>query len=239
MYDIKPLEEEWKKYRKKKMKPWYIGSMILIVLLFMIVFFSDNSKINFNVLSVYLNTLKSSVSSKEVKNKNVEHAKSDIVVNAPLLRIEVENQTIDAPDTLEDTPANILVDIPILDGKQDARSRASGKSRKKIHLDIIKTTNVTAYKDVERRFKVSHDTDDSLFLARSYYKKGSYKKSEYWALQTNKVNPNLEESMLIFVKSKMKLGRKHEARNILTAYLKKSNSHEAKKLLYSIENGKF
>ena len=117
---MRPLEEEWKKYRKKKMKPWYIGSIIFVVLLFMTVFFSDNSKINFNVLSVYFNTLKSSVSSKEVKNKNVEHAKSDIVVNAPLLRIEVEKQAIDAPDTLEDTPANILVDIPILDGKQEA-----------------------------------------------------------------------------------------------------------------------
>ncbi len=137
------------------------------------------------------------------------------------------------------TPANILVDIPILDGRQEERSNASGNVRKKIHLDIIKTTNVTAYKDVEKRFKQSHDVDDSLFLARSYYKKGNYKKSEYWALETNKVDSNIEESMLIFVKSKMKLGRKNEAKNILTTYIRKSNSPEAKKLLYRIENGKF
>jgi len=239
MYDMRPLEEEWKKYRRKKLKPWYIGSSIFVISLFLILFFSNNTTMNFNSLGAYLNTLKESVSFKEKKNENVPKVKSELVVNGPLMRIEVDKQAIDESESVEDTPANILVDIPILDGKQEERSSVSGKPRKKIHLDIIKTTNVTAYKDVENRFKLSHDTDDSLFLARSYYKKGSYKKSEYWALQTNKVNPNLEESMLIFVKSKMKLGRKHEARNILTAYLKKSNSHEAKKLLYSIENGKF
>ncbi|RLA68922.1 MAG: hypothetical protein DRG09_07000 [Epsilonproteobacteria bacterium] len=239
MYDIRPLEEEWKKYRKKKQRPWYLGIIIFLVLLFLIFFFSSSSKINFNSLSAYFYTLKSSVSFKEVKSENVQHTKSNIVVNGPLMRIEVDKQVIDKSESVEDAPANILVDIPILDGKDEGRSSRSGKARKKIHLDIIKTTNITAYKDVENRFKRSHDTDDSLFLARSYYKKGNYKKSEYWALETNKVNPNIEESMLIFVKSKMKLGRKNEARNILTAYMKKSNSHEAKKLLYSIENGKF
>lgn len=244
MYDIRPLEEEWKRYRKKKLRPWYLGSIVFVILIFLILFFSSNLNMNFNSLSTYLNSLKNNVSFKEVKSENVQHDKSDIVVNGPLMRIEVEKQVIDKSESVEsegveNTPANILVDIPILDGKQEERSSLSGKARKKIHLDIIKTTNVTAYKDVENRFKRSRDIDDSLFLARSYYKKGNYKKSEYWALETNKVNPNIEESMLIFVKSKMKLGRKHEARNILTAYLKKSNSHEAKKLLYSIENGKF
>ena len=244
MYDIRPLEEEWKRYRKKKMRPWYLGSMVIVVLLFLILFFSSTTKMSFNSISDYLISLKSSVSSKEVKHENAQHSKSNIVVNGPLMKIEVDKQVMDGSesvesDGVENTPANILVDIPILDGKQEERSRVSGKVRKKIHLDIIKTTNLTAYKDVENRFKKSRDVDDSLFLARSYYKKGNYKKSEYWALQTNKVNPNIEESMLIFVKSKMKLGRKQEARNILTVYLKKSNSHEAKKLLYSIENGKF
>ncbi len=239
MYDIRPLEKEWKRYRKKKLKPWYLGSMVFVILLFLILLFSSNAKMNFNSVSAYLNSLKGSVSFKEVKSENVQQAKSDIVVNGPLMRIEVDKQVIDESESVEDTPANILVDIPILDGKQEGRSSTSGKARKKIHLDIIKTTNLTAYKDVENRFKLSKDIDDSLFLARSYYKKGNYKKSEYWALETNRVDPNIEESMLIFVKSKMKLGRKNEARNILTTYMKKSNSQEAKKLLYSIENGKF
>jgi len=36
--------------------------------------------------------------------------------------------------------------------------------------------------------------DDSLFLASNYYKKGAYKKAVYWALQTNKIDKNIEET---------------------------------------------
>jgi tetratricopeptide (TPR) repeat protein len=102
----------------------------------------------------------------------------------------------------------------------------------------METSSVTAYKDVEKRFSQSHDIDDALFLARSYYKKGNYKKAEHWALETNKVDPNMEESILIFVKSKIKLGRKNEAISILKSYLKRSNSQEAINLLHHIENNK-
>lgn len=239
MYDMRPLEEEWKRYRKKKLKPWYLGTIVIVFLLVLIFFFSNNSKVNLNAFTDYVNTFKKSVSFEEEKNVNVSQIKSNVVINGPLMRLEIEKTPIDEPETVEDTPANILVDIPILDGNENQHSKVSGKARKKMHLNIIKTTNITAYKDVERRFKQSHDIDDSLFLARSYYKKGNYKKSEYWALETNKVNSNIEESILIFVKSKIKLGRKNEARNILTTYIKRSNSQEAKKLLYRIENGKF
>lgn len=238
MYDLRPLEEEWKRYKQKKRKPWYIASAIF--LLFIFLFFLNNSKINLNTLSDYLKTFKISISSIEEKNNSVDFVKSTFVMNASLMKIEVEKELAQAEKESEDeNPTNILVDIPILDGKEEIRSNKSSKKRVKMHLDIIKTSNITAYKDVEKRFKQSHDTDDSLFLARSYYKKGKYKKSEYWALQTNKVNPNIEESMLLFVKSKMKLGRKYEARNILTKYVKNSNSQAGKKLLDRIENGKF
>ena len=111
------------------------------------------------------------------------------------------------------------------------------KPRKKMHLDIIETSSVSAYKDVAKRFAQSHDTDDSLFLAKSYYRKGNYKKAEYWALQTNKVNDNIEESWLIFAKSKVKQGQKNEAISILTTYIKKSNSLQAKNLLNKIKKG--
>jgi len=241
MYDIKPLEEEWKKYRKKKRKPLYLAGAGFIVFLVLILFFSNSDKITFKALSSYFITLKNTIENNEDEIPKRSALETGLVMNAPLMRVEMEKQMIEETETenAEESPGNILVDIPILDGQEDTRSNISKHRRSKVHLNIIKTTNVTAYKDVEKRFKQSHDIDDSLFLARSYYKKGNYKKSEYWALQTNKVNPNIEESMLIFVKSKMKLGRKNEARNILRHYVKSSNSQEAKKLLYRIENGKF
>ena len=91
---------------------------------------------------------------------------------------------------------------------------------------------------MEKRFLESHDIDDALFLARSYYKKGDYEKAASWALEINKLDEDMEEGLLIFVKSKVKMGRKNEAISILMTYVKKSDSQEAKKLLYLIENDK-
>ncbi len=130
--------------------------------------------------------------------------------------------------------SDMLVDIPILDIKE--KSEVVDDNRKKVHLNIIETSSVSAYEDVEKRFHQSHDIDDALFLARSYYKKGNYDKSESWAYEVNKIDNNLEEGLLIFIKSKFKLKRKNDALSILNNYLKKSNSVEAKNLLNKIEN---
>ena len=132
----------------------------------------------------------------------------------------------------ENESMEIVEDIPIPENVKTIK-----EPKVKMHLNIIETTSLSAYKDVAKRFNQSHDTDDSLFLAKSYYRKGNYKKAEYWALQTNKVNENIEESWLIFAKSKVKLGRKNEAIRILTVYIKKSNSVEAKSLLDKIKKG--
>ncbi len=37
MYDMRPLEEEWKKYRKKKRRPWYIGSIIFVSIIWLLI----------------------------------------------------------------------------------------------------------------------------------------------------------------------------------------------------------
>ena len=54
----------------------------------------------------------------------------------------------------------------------------------------------------------------------------------------NKLDANLEESLFIFVQSKVKLGYLPESIAILKNYIRKSNSEEAKKLLNKIENNK-
>lgn len=238
MFDIKHLEKEWKQYRKKKLKPWYIASFLFAFIFLTLLFLLYRSHMNVNTLSTYLASFKN-ISHKKPKVEDIKVLKNSIVLNGPLMHLEVEPKRRDNIQKSEETVPNILVDIPILDGKESETVTKDENRRKKIHLEIIETTNITAYKDVARRFKQTHNTDDSLFLARSYYKHKQYKKSEYWALETNKVDSGIEESMLIFVKSKMKLGRKNEARNILKRYIKKTNASEAKKLLYRIENGKF
>jgi len=109
------------------------------------------------------------------------------------------------------------------------------KTRKKIHFEMVDANTPSAYKEIESRFAFAPDPDDALFLARMYYKNGNYRKAARWALETNKLNGNIEESWLIFARAKAKTGQKNEAIRVLSQYAKKSNSTEAKKLLKQLE----
>jgi len=135
-------------------------------------------------------------------------------------------------------PIEVVEDIPILDEKTFTPMLQTQKKnkKKKVVIHINETTSISAYKDVEKRFNQSHDIDDSLFLARGYYAKGDYKKAAYWALQTNKLNNKIDESWIIFIKSKVALGEKNEAIHILQSYIRKSNSYKARKLLDKLQN---
>ncbi len=248
MYDIKPLEEEWKRYKKKKMRPWYVlFAVIFSIILIPIVFLNYNNMTfpEFNIKSnikkdtdVFTTVLLIDKPLTELETKKVEISDSNIDIRElkPIVAEISHKGTVEI--LVEDLP--ISDDIQILKKpKVNKKIKIVEKPRKKMHLNIIETSSVSAYKDVAKRFKQSHDTDDSLFLAQSYYKRGNYKKAEYWSLQTNKVNKKIDESWLIFVKSKVKLGHKNEAEQILISYIKKSNSTAAKNLLYKIKKGTF
>ncbi len=242
MYDIKPLEEEWKKYRKKRQKPWYIGGFIFLVFALLAIVFSGNINLDLSKLTNYFNTVKSNSlpSTKEVKSHVLlDQALEVLEMDKPVVIDTVEEKKAIVIETTEmkqtNTP-NILVDIPILEEVKQSVNENVSTERKKVHIDIIETSSVTAYKDVEKRFLQSHDVDDSLFLAKSYYKKGLYEKAQYWAFETNKIDENIEESIFIFVKAKAKLGHKNEAVSILTNYISRTASQEAKNLLFRIKN---
>lgn len=241
MYDVKQLEEEWKRYRKKKLRPWYIGGLVFLLFI-PIVFFFSNKQINFSMLNSYINKSEHSVGYEEkpenISDTIVNKEKKSILLNSALSKLEIKDHRMNETEKVVQKSPNILVDIPLLEDSEEFSVEEVSEQRNKIHLEIIESTNVKAYKDVEKRFFESQDIDDALFLAESYFKNGNYKKAEFWALQTNKLDEYNEVSLLIFVKSKLKLGHKNEALNILMAYIKKTNSQEAKKLLYLIENDK-
>ncbi|HHD80133.1 MAG TPA: hypothetical protein ENK99_00775 [Campylobacterales bacterium] len=245
MYDIKPLEEEWKRYQKNKRKP-YLWAFIGIILFVFLGFTIFNYK--------YFSFLKTLTSHEENTQVNNEMKKSSIILDGSISKIQVRKidkiehikpmvkMNINKEETIPTLP--VVNDIPILEEKikpkKQKHTRAiihttAQKPRKKMHLNIIESSSVSAYKDVEKRFMLSHDTDDSLFLAKSYYRKGKYKKSEYWSLQTNKVNSDIDESWIIFAKSKIKLGHINEAIQVLKHYVKRSNSKKAKELLYRLK----
>jgi len=232
MYEIKPLEEDWKKYQNKKKKPYYFALIVSVLLLTLFLLFNTEN----GVFTAYIN--KSDNTTADASNSKNDLSTRDTLVNEGLKRLETLNipikSSVEEVDTLNET----LVDIPVLDLKQESNIQVNDTNREKVHLNIIETSSVTAYEDVEKRFLQSNDIDDALFLARSYYKKGNYQKSESWAYEVNKLDSNLEEGLFIFIKSKVKLGRKNDALSILSSYLKKTNSEKAKNLLYKIENNK-
>jgi len=244
MYDIKLLEEEWKKYRKKKRKPWFVFLFSVFFLFLVSVGLLNYKESDFFQYKFTLNdnnrsktVIKTSTVLLPLLDKaltTLETKKAETAEPEPVTVISHENGS---DEIIEDMP--IEEDATITEDQSEIIEENRERPHKKIHLDIIETTSVSAYKDVAKRFHESHDTDDSLFLAKSYYNRRNYKKAEYWALQTNKVNGNIEESWLIFAKAKVKLGRRNEAMRILKAYIRKSNSEQAERLLHKIKAGSF
>jgi len=109
------------------------------------------------------------------------------------------------------------------------------RKTKKMNFTSTSTNYIELMK---QKFAKSNSPRDALLLANTYYKKNNYTEAEQWALSANKLNNSLEESWLLFAKSKAKLGKKKEALKILVSYYKKSNSIKAKRLIGQIQTGR-
>ncbi|PHS33335.1 MAG: hypothetical protein COA92_05450 [Sulfurovum sp.] len=219
MYDIKPLEEKWNRYHGKKRRPISVF-LSLLVFVGIFIFLNDD-----NILQI------------EKNNTSTIAKSSDRLDNiSPQKNVSIPSKIVNND---EQSPIITIVEnIPILEEEieQKYSKNEHKKPYKKLQLNIVESSSLDAYKDVEKRFYKTRDIDDSLFLAKSYYRKGIYKKSEYWALQTNKINSNIDESWIIFAQSKMKQGQKNEAVRILSNYVKRSGSEKAKNILNKFKN---
>lgn len=102
----------------------------------------------------------------------------------------------------------------------------------------FQSTSVNYIETMKKKFSRSKNSRDALLLAKAFYKKGAFKEAEEWALRANKINAHLDESWLLFAKSKAKLGKKQEAVNILAKYYKQNKSSKVKALLGQIKTGR-
>ncbi len=249
MYDIKPLEEEWKRYQKKKKRPY-------IIIFFVLVLFGAGIAVLYYIKD--MNNVHILPTDKNITAKPKQKAVV-FVEDAPLKQLQtdqesaeeeqaeisdeiVENLPLPSGKTVRKKPRvkmNIITtEMPTVKKRTVKKTKIQTVPHKKVHLNITETSAANAYKEVARRFRETKDPDDSLFLARIYYNKGQYKKAEYWALQTNTVDSNIEEGILIFVKAKAKRGHRNEAIRILSKYIKQTNSRAARILLQKIKKGK-
>lgn len=106
-------------------------------------------------------------------------------------------------------------------------------------ISIQKGSTRNDIEHVLKRFKKNNNPALSLFIAQKYYDLGDYHNAYNYALITNEINNNIEESWLIFTKSLVKLGKKEMAVKTLKQYLQYSNSDKAGRLLDNIVTGKF
>ena len=201
MYDIKPLEAEWKRYRKKKLMPWYGLLIVIITVLIGFVFYGKKIILpNLNIPFETKVDIETKVDKKDNSNLTVltpSYLSSEIndIERSSLSSTKFSEGVLNEAKNIPEP----LVEIPILDDLPVEKKNVGGS---KNYIEIRDTTNSSAYRDVEDRFIQSNNVDDALFLAKSYYKSGNYTKSEFWSLEANKLDPNLEESIFIFVKSK-------------------------------------
>jgi tetratricopeptide (TPR) repeat protein len=225
MYNIKALEEEWKRYNRKRRRPLYLLLLVVLAVSIAAIFW-----MNADIVGEYRKLL-SSESTDEKMTKHTEN----IYLDKAFVSLEKRSR-----ETLIDAPMEPDTGMDVSDIQAVGRVEAKPVHvKKKLHIEVIETgKNRNSFKELEKRFRLGHDTDDSLFLAKSYYERGNFKKAEYWALQTNKVNENIEESWLIFAKAKAKRGQRNEAIRILNAYIKRTHSVEAKVLLEKIKKGR-
>jgi len=106
-----------------------------------------------------------------------------------------------------------------------------------IKIDHTKTHKEV--QDIIHRFETNKNPALGLYLARYYYKMQNYEKAYNYALSTNHIDSNIEECWLIFASSQVKLGKKDDAVKTLIAYIKNSDSLNAKNLLHNIRTGAF
>ena len=115
-------------------------------------------------------------------------------------------------------------------------SQQSAK-RGKVEMDMVRRADKDVVKEIEKRFPMSRDYDDAMYLAKYYYGKKLYKKSEYWAMQANTVDSTQPESWIIFAKSKAKRGHRTEALRILQRFYDETGRMEVKLVIDQIRKG--
>ena len=107
--------------------------------------------------------------------------------------------------------------------------------------DVLQVGHSTTSKDelrsVIKRFNKSKKPALSLFIAKKYYEQGNYKESYKYARQTYKLNPKIEDGLILYAQSLAKLGKKDKAIAKLKPYIKKTGSVKAKILLSDIKKG--
>jgi len=261
MYDIPELEKKWRIYKRNKVKkPIIILSISIVVLLavgaLITTYLSKTKKSD--VTKKVVQSPPSESQAKPVpvvknNNTNAQNSNSNAMVITKVDSNQAQtnsNALIQVKKSDSDNGIDISKAEIVKPNVPDDEIRVIGfdnKDKDKIkkkYEDILipkQSQDEIARKEkvaeIEERFKDSQDPQDSLYLARYYYKRREFKKAESWAVSTNNIDGDIEESWLIFAKARAKQGFRVDAIKVLQSFYDETNSAKAKKLLDKIRRG--
>jgi len=222
MYDIENLERQWKRYRKKRfLLPVILGMLLLLFGLSIFFWMGTRSPDTTADISAVSSSSEYPASPKK-EMKNTVHPLSEEVPSMKKRSARKQGWKMTFADS---------------ESTQSDQAGAHAPSRH-IAIAVTEKNTKTSVSDMEKQFFSDPNKEDALYLSKYYYKKKAYKKALQWALETNKLDSNIEESWLIFGKAKAKLGKRMEAIRVLQSYYDRTGSAKAKNILGKIRRGK-
>jgi len=266
MLNIPDLESRWFKYKMKSKTPIFLFSLFAIFSFIITVYFVLNEKVPANNLltqtkNITIGEYKSKSSLSSVSNVNEKtilkpalafenkyNTKSHPLY-IPKSTFTIRDEKKLEPDNVMEkeivTPAiskqkNNLVSLPQEDiALEEVILEKQHTSFAKPMLMIDKRDTEKDLQDVINRFKKNKNPKLSLHIAKKYYSLGKFNKSYNYALITNQIDEEIEDSWIIFAKSLYKLGEKKMAIKTLNSYIKSSESIKASILLTNMRKGTF
>ncbi len=261
MLNIPELEKRWLRYKIKSSIPYAVISLISIIVLIVGANYLLN---NSNTIEKTKTTVRVPVEKKShyvqketPKKQKVQPRKQEMQTTSNtktvlkpsmnfLHTIKNEVQTTQVvtlhakPQTLKKTASVAVVQPKPV--KQEVAQTAVKLEKEEVTPNYISIKRRDTKKDIHeiiKRFKKNHNPALSLFVAKKYYELGEYKKAYNYALITNQINQDIEDSWIVFAKSLVKLNQKQKAIKTLKKYIDYSSSSTAQILLNEIQSGKF
>lgn len=269
MHNIHELEQRWLKYKIKFYLPFLITLLFLIILMITMFFIFDSKEEiqivkkqevqqekplvavekNIEETKVQLNDIENTKIKKPESSQNI---KTDVLEETSVNKNIVLTPSLDFMKKLRTDSFNTYksqenepysnTSQRVYQTKEEVsneQNEIEEETVKKPTINISRKEERSDIRDVIKRFKKNNNPTLSLFVAKKYYKLGDYQKAYNYALITNEINNEIEQSWLIFAKSLVKLDKRDKAIQTLTKYVNHSGSGNAKVLLDDIKSGKF
>lgn len=261
MLNLHELESRWMKYKIKSMIPVSILTLFFLIITYIIYSYiiTDNTfEEKVNKTSKQKEIKKVLIQNESIKkiepivtnnihstNKTTQQIPKSKTLMEPSMDF-IKNIQMESPDYYEDKePQNIKKqtifkkkEAPKEIKKVTVTEPVKIKFEENTLLSIKRQNTQSDIQHVIARFKKSNNPTLSLFIAKKYYELKNYNQAYNYALITNEINNEIEESWIIFAKSLVKLDKKDKAIKMLQKYIANTHSQRAILLLNNIKSGK-